>query len=293
LNEAARAQWLITRVSAINDAFQIAGRATYLGESTAEFTQDSEYLYVMNYLDGSLEPLCSAEADGVLLMVTDLNNQGVICGANYSGAHHAFVMYPGDLEPTFLFGADYGSARAINDRGQIVGTHNSKAFRLTPNEDGDLVQDVELGRIQVGRNVPDSAGATGINAGGEICGWASGVSSLKGTSSGPKAFRFTDGTGMVALTTLDSVANGINDRSDVIFYRSNSLETFVRLEEFSGPVTVNLITAGVVQGNVAEVSFWRANDPQVEHINNDRVMSGAFNDYYGVGWVVFTLTPIP
>jgi probable HAF family extracellular repeat protein len=301
-----RGQWNLIRVSAINNEVEITGRAIYLGEErtfekdgrTIELHTGAAYLYLMNCITGEFEPLYAAELAGTTLAVSEINDEGDICGHDSLGQKFAYVMPRGSLAPTFLYERPgdanplSSSTTGINNDGQVIGGRNGKAYRYTPALGGVAAQWLELGRIETGKNIADRNWVAGINKFGQIVGYAN-------AKAGRLAYRYTDGVGMFALTTVDSYGLAINDQGDVLYQNSITDNgalpgIFVRLEQPGGTsATVNLRTAGVVQGDATEVTRFRTQSLYPRCINNSRVVSGQLQDYQNPGAFVFVLTPLP
>lgn len=147
-----------------------------------------------------------------------------------------------------------------------------------------------VGRIESGRGITDSNRAVSINLSGEFAGYAMGKASSRSSGSGGwKAYRYTDGVGMVKLSATDSTASGINDDGDVIYQNDWTPDAFLLLE--AEGKTVNLLTAGAVLGNATEVAKFQSKSPSLEFLNNSRMISGFFDDT--TARFVFILTPVP
>jgi hypothetical protein len=280
--------WSINRTFAINDVGDIACHATYIGEATPELTPfDSHYIGLLDVVDGSFTPLFQGWETGP--WIGGVNDAGQVCGYNPPAPSSAFIMTPGDAGPQLLFPEEEGiidsQAYAINNFGQVVGRRDAKGFRYTPGE-GTLM----VGKIVADSRVRDLNRAMSINDSGEFAGYAMGKASVKGFGyDGWKAYRYTDGVGMTALSSTDSTAQSINAAGDVVwhYYWSSPSESLVNLRAEN--VNVSLRATGVVQGAAADLTRWRNESHQMACINADRTIYGEFsNDRQ-----VFVLTPRP
>lgn len=288
--------WTITRVFDINNSLQIAVRAQYHGASDGGLIQNAFYVCLLdiNPLSegmGMLSPVFEYTLGGTVNSATvrGMNDLGVICGEIVADTTHAFVMAAGDEAPTYLFeapwtpGAVYSQAHSINSSGQVVGRRNAKGYRFTPDE-----PTLVFGQVETGRNVPDWGLGRSINSTGEFCGDATGI--VGKNTGGWLPVAYSDGGGLVKLSSSGGSTRAINDRRDVT-YQISAGGSYLLLGVEN--VHVNLLTAGVVQGNSAEVTRFRGNSPVLERLNESRVISGWFDDYQNPARVAFILTPVP
>ena len=148
--------------------------------------------------------------EGNSILVRALNNNSEAAGASVSGAGpRGFVVGKGRIDRIPVFaGSDHGSARGINDSGEIVGSSNTqtsvRAFRTTRG-----------GALQELPPLPgDTASeAFAINASGQAVGFSSGPNGVTAVvwprnGAGQSLGRLPGGR--------DSRALAVNDRGDIV-----------------------------------------------------------------------------
>lgn len=291
LTAAEQDSWNIERAFDINNAFQIAVRALYLGGADSNLIPGEYYVCLLDINPasenvGTLTPIFEYTLGGTVssASIRSLSDTGVVCGEITAATRHAFFMAPGDEAPTYLFeepwepGATDSQAHDINAAGQVVGRRNAKGYRYTPGQPL-----LVFGQVETGKNVNDWGLGRSINSTGEFCGDATG-------KAGWLPVTYATGVGVVKLSTASGSATGINDRHDVI-YQITAGGKFVYLSAENAHV--NLLTAGVVQGNSAEVTRFRSNSPRLECLNEGRQIAGNFSDSATPALVAFILTPAP
>ncbi|HZQ62766.1 MAG TPA: hypothetical protein VFC24_15540 [Casimicrobiaceae bacterium] len=103
---------------------------------------------------------------GTPVLVTGINDSGQLVGNVATTPQHAWMYSKGTMTELAIFGASStSSGAAINNGGDIVGTVQGRAYVLSKGEASDL------GTLGGSTGVLDSA-ANGINAAGQVTGWA-------------------------------------------------------------------------------------------------------------------------
>ena len=211
------AGWRITAAVHVNDVGQISGNYRCIdADGTAR-----DHAFVYDLLTDRFDSL--PQPDGMpWSYAKGINNFGEITGElQNDGAtvEQVFVWTPGS-DPIPL-DIDYNTSGVdINDDGQVIylGTTDSgerHAFRYTPATYTAAARYEDLGVLGRLSDGTSKSIAQAINNAGQVVGQST-------SSAGWRAFRFTDGAGMVNLGTLDargvtqSEAVSINDLGQVV-----------------------------------------------------------------------------
>jgi len=281
LSDEAASLWSITGLGGINNVGQLACVAKYLGETTDSLEQGKIYLCRMNWQQaGTIEPMFKIRWDSVGGGL--INDSGVVCGTVRIGEtnQYAFITSPIDDQPQFIFGEpgtpntpSVSWCTGINNAGQTVGivqgTQKTEGFLYTPGVAPVIIPGLTYG----------------VNDNGVVVGYRSATTTStkpKQTITYTQAFRYSNGV-IESLGTTSKFATAINNDGDVIADFDSS---YVYLN--STRAWVNLKSAGVVQGSAADLSVWIQADRDLQHINDDGVISGRF---HATGQV-FILRPI-
>jgi probable HAF family extracellular repeat protein len=193
--------------TAINDANQIVGSATFQGGRTLAFRADGpSSMVALGTLGGSNSMGLGINTGGTVVGVSD----------TAAGAHHAFLSGGGGsmVDLGTLAGGTFSQGQAINDAGIVVGAADSMGVTYAARWSAASGGWQSLGTLGGG----GSSYATAINAGGDIVG---------GAFFGPNrstAFLFTEAGGMLDLNRLLdpgsgwslTTATGINDRGQIV-----------------------------------------------------------------------------
>lgn len=190
----------------INSVGNVTG-GSYLSTSDPHFAG----LHAFRYVDGLGIIDCGALQPGNIGEGQGINTGGLVVGGSIAsnGVSHA-VRINSLLTITDLgtLGGEYSYAWDINDTGHVTGeastaTEETHAFLLT-----DVMRD--LGTLGGDRSIGRS-----INNAGQVAG-----DSRTGSGDRTRAFRFTDGVGMINLGVLpggaNSTAYGINEAGQVV-----------------------------------------------------------------------------
>jgi hypothetical protein len=268
--------WSILAVQAINNVGQIAVGAVYQGAAADGFTPGvTKYYGILDLADGSFSPLY--ERPAFAHSIEAMNDSGHVCGTVWpsSGPTYAFAASPDGSGPTYLFPGEAGLvasfAHDINNAGQIAGYHGGSAFRYTPGQPTLMVSGGFYGES--------------INEAGEFAGHQTST----GKTTSYRAFRYTDGVGVVMLSAANPlILSGaiINEPGDALWSEDKLTGANPVINLRDKNVNVNLMTSGVVQGSAADLTKWNSGSKYYLRLNSRRKIVGLDSQ-------VFVLTPRP
>jgi len=229
------AGWRVSTPEDINDAGQIVGRL---------YDPERNIYPVFRYtpIEGGLEVL---ELDPSIINCAyglAINNLGDVVGTLIRpevGEPGAFVWKAGETSITWLLpDYEYTEGREINDAGQITGTigphavnAGGRAFLYTPGEPLLVLQPLGTDIVS-GTWKNEFTLGTAINDSGQVAGTTT-------VKEGHRAFRYTDGVGMVNLgglktgrgsQTYASEATDINSAGQVVGYSPHVGYPFLWIE---------------------------------------------------------------
>ena len=190
----------------INAAGNVTGASYLSGDSHGGGLHAFRYVDGLGMIDvGVLPPFNISEAHGI-------NSGGLIVGHSYVGdfVPHAFLASATlNLTDLGTLGGEFSAATDINDQGRITGEAANAA------EDRHAFVRTSAGMQDIGTLGGNRSVGLSINESGQVAG-----ESRIGPGEATRAFRFTEGAGMINLGTLpggtSSTGNGINNSGQVV-----------------------------------------------------------------------------
>jgi probable HAF family extracellular repeat protein len=223
-----------TYVSGINDSGMVTGYTTAV--------DGNQHAYIYN--GSTMQDLGSALGGSGYSVGNDINNLGVVVGTYQDSANKTrSFSYDGHTVKS-LNTVDQSIARAINDKGQIVGSVYTSVGEQAFIYNGSTMKTISLGG--------STSSAYAINASGQVIGM-----SRPADNSGSRPFLY-DGTSIVDISTmltgsgtgwvLDEV-NGINDLGQIVgrgYYNDEYRGFILSPVAVPEPTTLALMSLGLI-----------------------------------------------